>query len=186
MKRLLVCLLLVASAGCGAEYQPSPTPLTVPRSTGTAASATPAPSGTRTPMTHTPAPQESPLASAVAAILADGNNHLDLAPLPAGHEAVVDRETAVATVRGYMNASGPVVYVDHGLDKRFSAAGVPVWLVIVKAQDMAPFPVGPGCPSPPNDCSQTWAVSDYAVALVSDETGQVVDAITTMREVTGP
>jgi hypothetical protein len=103
-----------------------------------------------------------------------------LAPLPSGHTATVDLDEAIATVRRTFNVNGPVVYVDHG------QSAEPAWLLIVKVEDMPPMPVGPACPSPPNGCYQHWAVNDYVVALISDETGEVAGGFTTMREVPVP
>jgi hypothetical protein len=132
------------------------------------------------PPTEAPVPSSTPLPPAVAAILDNPENDLHLAPLPAGHTAAVDRDAAIAAMLRDWNVTGAVLYLGHGLH-----GGQSVWLVIAKVQDMAPIPVGPGCPSPP--CHQTWAVNDYLVQLVSDQTGMVAPGgFTTMREVPAP
>ena len=136
----------------------------------------------RTPMQP---PTGSPLASDVAAIL---NGHgLELGPLPRGHAPLVDRDAAIAKVMALYNVTERVVYLAHGTSRVDGSLGETVWLFIAKIPEMEPMPVGPGCPSPPNGCEQIWAVNDYLVQFVSDQTGeQVPGGFTTMREVPAP
>jgi hypothetical protein len=173
----LACAVALAAVSCSS---PSPSPLTTAPPTASpivALSEEPsaAPSQTAAFASPTPVPAD------VAALLANPNRSLYLAPLASDHTALVDVDTAIAAARRTYNVTGPVVYVGHGLHPE------PVWLVIVKVQDMAPMPVGPGCPSPSNGCYRHWAVGDYVVAFISDQSGESAGGgFTTLKEAFPP
>jgi hypothetical protein len=181
MRWLFAIALAFTASACASTIGPAstapPTPTLATEQTQIP-TATPA----RTPtQPHT----ASPLGSDVAAIL--HSHGLELGPLPSGHEPLVDRDEAIASVMTRFNVTGPVVYLAHGTSRVEGSLGETVWLFIAKIPEMEPMPVGPGCPPPPNGCEQTWAVNDYLVQFVSDQTGeQVPGGFTTMREVPAP
>jgi hypothetical protein len=130
--------------------------------------------------------EASPLPPAVVEILSEPGHRLAVSPLPAGHEYAIDRDEAVDIALSTLNVTGPVVYTDHGIAYITDDLDEPVWIVIAKVQDMEPIPVGPQCPPHDSSCTQTWAINDYAVALVSDQTGDTRRSFATMVEVPPP
>lgn len=128
----------------------------------------------------------APVDPAVQAILDDPNRNLTLEALPANHIATISVEEAEATTLAELNLDGPILYVAHGMGHVSSDLSKPVWLVIAKVQEMTPFPVGPACPSPSEDCVSHWAVNDYAGALISDESGELLRSFATLRDVPAP
>jgi hypothetical protein len=78
-----------------------------------------------------------------------------------------------------------VDYVAHGYG--YVNEAVPeasVWVIIAKVPEMSPYPIGPACPED-RPC-QAWAVNDYGVVMVSDQTGKVLRSITTFKLVPSP
>lgn len=177
-------ILSACSVGVGTPASPS-TPASSDEPSISArpvASLSPSPEETSTP-TPTPSPSLDP---AIAAILQNPNEQLSLGPLPPEHLATISQTEAEQTAFTLMNAPGPALYVAHGIDLR-APAQPPVWLIIVKVPEMEPIPVGPGCPEDaPSGCTRTWAVNDYAGALISDVTGNMVRTFATMRVVPAP
>jgi hypothetical protein len=115
---------------------------------------------------------------------------LQFEPLAAWSDAPQPKITAAAatkTAQAYANVSGmEAVYVGRGRWHRLtSTKEYTVWLVITRITNAAPMPVGPACP-PPGDSCQTWAVMDYSVVEVSDQSGDVLGSFATMREVDPP
>ena len=171
------------AAGCSAMTVAvsSPTPISeTPASSQLIAS--PSPAGKSPDTLGSPSPTFDP---AVAAILADPNNQLALTALPPDHVALIGEDEAIQIAENYLNATGrsvgPVVL--HGLASvPGSVAGV--WVVIAKVPDMPGRPVGPPCATDP--CEQIYVVNDYAVGVVSDQTGQVLRWFTTLRDVPAP
>lgn len=187
--RFVGVVLAFVVAACSPSPAPSPTaPVTQPTTSVTilAAMASPSAKSTATPVpaslaasTQPPAASPTPMPSDLAALLANPSNALYMAALPANHETVVSQDAAIAAVRSTYNvADGELVYVAHGYH------GEPAWLIIIKVPDMAPIPVGPGCPSPAGSCHQVWAVNDYVVSFISDQTGkEIPGGFVTMKEV---
>ena len=115
-------------------------------------------------------------------MLADPDNALYMPPLQTDHVTIINEDHAISIVRQMYNVeNGQVVYVGHGLHRE------PAWLIIVKVPDMAPMRVGPSCSPAVATCHQVWAVNNYVVAFLSDQTGAVLPGgFTTMKEVPAP
>lgn len=163
--------------------QPTQAPATTPPATP---DQTPNQSMTSPPQdTLSPSPIAS-LEPEVAAILDNPNEQLHLGSISPDHVTTITEDQAEQLAFSLLSVPGPALYVSHGVDLRSSALPT-VWLVIVKVPDMQPIPVGPGCPpDAPSDCTQAWAVTDYAVALISDDTGDMDRTFSAMRIVPAP
>jgi len=176
----LSCIAVSAIVSCSlVGAPPTPSAMPVPSLQPPPASSAPSPG----PASRDPTPHMS---QEIQAILDEEMDHLDLAPVPTDHVSLIDRVTAIATVQDHMNAPLPAVHVDHGIGYINETLSAPVWLVMIKLDSAEPMPVGPRCPPDATDCLQTWAVVDYVVALVSDQTGQVLRSLSTLREVPAP
>jgi hypothetical protein len=123
---------------------------------------------------------------AVTEILNDEDQHLALGTLPHDHVATVTADQAIDTVLTGLYLPGPALYVGHGIGYVSAQGSEPVWLVIAKVEDQTPLPVGPACQPEDTECSQHWAVRDYAGGLVSDTSGEILRSFVTMHPSSGP
>jgi hypothetical protein len=104
------------------------------------------------------------------------DNHLDLESIPPGTPETVDRaqaESIAAAALKKFGASGPPLLVENGMGV---VAGHPerrpVWIVVVSTHGRAE-PGGPACP-PTGPCDRPILISDYALAEVDAQSGNVV------------
>lgn len=187
---LAACALVVAalSLGCQARSTGAGESPGVPAATATAAGPSAAPPSTAPipePTTDAdPTPEASDTAVAIDLLLGDPNNHLDLETLPRDG-AATDEATAVQAALDFVNVPGPALYTDYGVAYVTDDVSATVWLVIAKVPEQNPYPVGPNC-GEVEGCHQQWAVGDYSVALVSDETGRVLKSFTSMKPAEAP
>lgn len=194
---ILVALLVVASillatslqtgrnTSAAASASSRQDPVTAAPATGTGPPSSPA-TGTRTPSspaTVTPAPTD--IAWILAEVSADMK--LGLAPLPPdAPPARIDEQEAVAIVLAALGRDETTpVFVDHGIGKLPSEETAAVWLVAYAITDGVPYPIeGPMCPDM-RPCP-VFAVDDFAGAMVSDQTGELLRSFSASHLVSPP
>jgi predicted small lipoprotein YifL len=193
-RHILLAATLLSVAACGraggAPVETGPSAVAPTQQPVVPSTSLPPP----TPITSSPASATSPVMTppaAVASFLAEEGS-LALEALPShAPPAAVSAEEAVATALKELNIDASVepAYVARGLGTIIPGRKETVWLVVVKTPDQAlvPFPVGPRCPDNPNgQCAQSWAVNEWGIAMVSDQTGKLLVSEAIMREMDAP